>query len=96
MKGKVKFINVDGTYEIIDRSMTIGEICKKLDAKCLDTVNLKDGHVMLVDDWGMIDDLPINKTATEMYRKVRLGSPNFIHGKVAIVWDEDFGCPIVQ
>jgi hypothetical protein len=46
--------------------------------------------VMLVDDEGMIRDLPINKVATALYRQSRPDSIYAIHGNVVMCPDLDF------
>jgi hypothetical protein len=66
--------------------------CRRMiGADTIDTVNLRDGRIMLVDDVGLIDGKPINRTATALYHSVcRPGTTNPIAGDVAIAWDRDF------
>lgn len=55
-----------------------------------DSVNLRDGRVMMVDDTGAIDGLPVNPKGTEFYHSIcRPGAPN-IHGDVIICNDADW------
>lgn len=55
-------------------------------ADCLDSVNLRDGRTMLVDDAGHARGLPINEKATRLYRAVcRPGTTHVIRGDVVIV-----------
>lgn len=56
-----------------------------------DTVNLRDGRIMLVDDLGHQKELPVNPKATAMYHAVcRPGTTHEIVGDVVIAVDEDF------
>ena len=58
-----------------------------------DTVNLRDGTVMLVDDTAHIRNEipPVNPVATKLYHSVcRPGTTHEILGSVAIVNDKDF------
>lgn len=55
-------------------------------ADCLDSVNLRDGRTMLVDDNGHARGLPINAKATKLYHGVcRPGTTHVIRGDVVIV-----------
>lgn len=57
----------------------------------LDSVNLRDGHVMLVHDLGHTLQLPVNPGATAAYHAVCLpGTTHEIRGVAVIVPDEDF------
>lgn len=59
--------------------------------RTFDSVNLRDGRVMMVDDVGMIENLPVNPKATELYHSVcKPGTIHQIHGDVLIVQDADF------
>lgn len=89
----VTIIRTSGAQEQHDipKSSAIREIRKLIGATCLDTVNLRTGDVMLVDDTGMVDGRPINPEATKRYHAVcRPGTVHCIHGDVAIARDEDF------
>jgi hypothetical protein len=65
---------------------------------CCDTVTLrlrgnsgdKDPIVMMVDDTGMLDKLPVNETATKLARLARPGFPHEIYGTAVIINDTDF------
>lgn len=72
-------------------SALLREVCKEIGADTIDTVNLRDGRVMLVDDTGMVDGKPRNEQATQLYWSVC--KPGIVHpicGDVAIAMDEDF------
>jgi hypothetical protein len=57
----------------------------------LDTVNLRNGCVMLVDDQGHQHSREDNPDATEIYHSIcRPGTTHRILGPVAIVCDADF------
>lgn len=88
-----KLIRVSGTEEAIVGRPSISGIEAAIGADCLDTVNLRDGRVMLVDDNGMAKGLPVNEKATGLYHGVcRPGTTHQIRGDVAIVHDADFAC----
>lgn len=91
----VKIIRTDGSIEVMEiaRADAIGHISRLIGAPSglVDTVNLRDGRVMLVDDTGALDGRPVNKLATEHYRAVcKPGTRVPICGDVAIVLDADF------
>ena len=68
-------------------------ICEGTPHRSLTTVNLRDGHVMLVHDMGHIlpEPLPVNPGATAAYHAVCIpGTTHQIRGTVVIVPDEDF------
>jgi hypothetical protein len=91
MQGEYRIIRVDGSEEILKRKVPLRELEKLIGAKMLDSVNLRDGHVMMVDDAGVYDGKPINPTATILYHRIcRIGTIAPICGDVAIVWDEDY------
>lgn len=86
-----KVIRVDGTEESIEGKVTIAKVESMINADCLDTVNLRDGRVMLVDDNGISKGLPINPMATGLYHSVcRSGTTHQIRGDVAVVFDSEF------
>jgi hypothetical protein len=86
-----KVIRTTGTEEAFEGRLNIAAIESAINAHCLDTVNLRDGRVMLVDDDGVEKDLPINLTATALYHSVcRPGTTHQIRGDVAVVHDADF------
>ena len=94
MKGKAKIIRADGAEESFSRKLPIREVQRLIGApEGLDTVNLRDGHVMFVGDESQVQDRPVNKKATEIFQGIYpLAKKNgrTIHGDVAIVWDEDY------
>ena len=91
---KVEIIRVDGqkeTHEVPHVSGAFRVIHKLIGADCCDSVNLRNGMVMLVDDTGFIDRKPVNPEATKLYHGVcRAGTTHPICGDVAIVRDADF------
>ena len=90
---KVQVVRIDGQtseHEVPKRT-AFREIGKLIRADCFDTVNLRDGTVMIVDDTGMIDGKPVNPEATKLYHGVcRAGTIHPICGDVAIAIDADF------
>lgn len=59
--------------------------------RALTTINLRDGHVMLVHDLGHPLDLPVNPAATAVYHAIcHPGTTHEIRGIAVIVPDEDF------
>lgn len=70
---------------------TIAAIRKEIKADGLDTVNLRDGRVMMVDDTGYVDSKPKNARATAIYHGLcKPGTTHPVCGDVAIVNDSDF------
>lgn len=66
-------------------------ICDGTTATGVDTINLRDGHVMLVHDLGHPLDLPVNPAATAVYHAIcQPGTTHEIRGIAVIVPDEDF------
>lgn len=64
---------------------------KIIGADALDTVNLRDGRVMLVDDMGHPNGLPVNREATRLYHSVcHPGTTHEIRGDAVVAWDQDF------
>lgn len=75
---------------------------KELGADCLDTVNLKNGYVMIVDDLGAPKtlegcppgkNLPVNHLASAMVNFYRKTEGYVIYGPAVVVWDLDFEEP---
>ena len=89
----VKIIRVNGGREEheVGRHIVMDWIRRMIGApQALDTVNLRDGRVLIVDDTGLIDGRPVNPIATGLYRSVcRPGSDGTIHGDVAVLIDAD-------
>jgi hypothetical protein len=84
----VHLIRTDGREEFVD--MEFRAIREAIAADGLDSVNLRDGRVMLVDDTGLIDGKPLNRKATELYHGVCYpGTTHPIAGDVAIVVDAE-------
>jgi hypothetical protein len=93
MVAEVRFLKVNGTeFTRVTNEPLLANIKRVIDAEILDTVNLRDGTVMLLDDNG-IRTKPVNPAATEIYRSIypraRSAGRN-IHGDVAIAKDSDF------
>lgn len=89
----VELIHVDGTSEKrkIPKRIVWNRLRTFLSANGFDTVNLRDGRVMIVDDTGMIDGKPVNPEATKLYHAICIpGTVHCIHGDVAIAFDKDF------
>jgi len=84
----VHIIRVDGSEEhVIAR---FGQIDRLIHADGLDTVNLRDGRVMVVDDLGHPNGKPVNRKATALYHGIcRPGTTHQIVGDVAIVVDAE-------
>ena len=86
-----QIIRTSGAVEPLDRSPSIAETCRLIGADALDTVNLRDGSVMLLDDLGHPKRRPLNAIATKLYHAVcRPGTTHQILGDVVIVHDADF------
>ncbi|MCC6193676.1 MAG: hypothetical protein IT518_04335 [Burkholderiales bacterium] len=86
----VHIIRADGREERVN--IHFDAIGKAIGARGMDSVNLRDGRVMLVDDMGHIAAPypPVNPKATEIYWSVcRPGTTHTIVGDVAIVVDEE-------
>lgn len=91
---KIEIIRIDGSTEhkhVLGKKTAFAEIGLYINANGFDTVNLRDGRVMIVDDTGMIDGKPVNPEATKLYHSICIsGTTNCIHGDVAIALDKDF------
>lgn len=90
---KVEILRADGRHEEhhVGRHILIDWIERMIGAQILDTVNLRDGRIMLVDDTGLVDGKPRNEAATKLYHAVcRPGTEAYIAGDVAIALDRDF------
>jgi hypothetical protein len=91
---KVVILRADGREEEhhVGKHILLGFIQRMIGADMLDTVNLRDGRVMLVDDTGLVDGKPRNEAATKLYLAVcRPGTDAYIAGDVAVAVDADFG-----
>lgn len=87
-----KIIYPSGTERELSIPLTIHEIHALIGADICDTVNLRNGDVMLVDDLGHKKNLMINEKATAIYHKLCIpGTTHKILGTVVIVPDADFG-----
>lgn len=86
-----KIIRVDGTEVEILHKISFENIAKLIGADMLDTVDLRDGRVMVVNDLGYELGLLINPKATKLYHAVcKPGTTHQIVGDVAVVYDDDF------
>ncbi|HEY1283020.1 MAG TPA: hypothetical protein VGE96_00945 [Steroidobacteraceae bacterium] len=86
----VHIIRTDGREERVQARFD--EIENLIGARGMDSVNLRDGRVMLVDDMGhVIEPTPrINAKATKLYWSVcRPGTTHQIVGDVAIIVDAE-------
>ena len=68
----VEIIRVDGTHETatVDRSKWLKQIEGLIGTNCRDSVDLRDGRIMFVDDLGYSRGLPQNTEATGLYHKI--------------------------
>lgn len=83
-------VNGDESAHHLEK-LSIKKLSEIAGCSCFDTVNLRDGRIMMVDDTGYIDGKPINKKATELYHSVcRPGTTQPICGDVVICWDKDW------
>ncbi|NGT16956.1 DUF3846 domain-containing protein [Achromobacter insolitus] len=90
MKPIRKLIRADGAETVLYGPHAIQDVCQMIGADALDTVSLADRvHVMLVDDEGILKNLPVNPAATRLYQDAR-GVPHQIRGDVVIVPDSDY------
>lgn len=90
MKPIRKLIRADGAETELHGPHAIQDVCQMIGADALDTVSLSDRvHVMLVDDQGVLKNLPVNPAATRLYQAAR-GIPHQIRGDVVIVPDSDY------
>lgn len=91
----IEVLRVNGTREkhVIPKLNAIRAIHKLIGCEGGDSVNLRDGRVMCVDDTGLLTGKPVNKQATELYHSIyplAAKSRQPICGDVAIAVDEDF------
>ena len=89
----VEIIRVNGTHETasVDRGNWLKQIEQLISASCLDSVDLRDGRIIFVDDLGYSRDLPDNAEATGLYHRVcKAGITHRIKGDVVIGRNEDF------
>lgn len=92
---KVVLLKTDGTSQEFElpKPIRIERIHDLIGCEIFDSVNLRDGRVMLVDDTGLIDGKPLNKEATKLYAGVcrpEVRDKLAIAGDVVICVDEDF------
>ena len=94
MSARVEIIHASGAREEREAPtgrLLIGWVQQAIGAEVLDTVNLRDGRVMLVDDLGHANGAALNPEATKLYHGVcRAGTTHQIRGAVAVAWDRDF------
>jgi hypothetical protein len=89
----VEIIRDNGTHEAaaVYRANWLTQIEELIGASCLDSVDLRDGRIMFVDDLGYSRGLSDNAEATGLYhRACKLGTTHRIKGDVVIGRDEDF------
>ena len=90
-----KLIRADGTTQDLPAPLSIEKCEQLIHADTLDTVNLRHmgepRHVMLLDDLGHKQGLPVNTEATALYHaNCRPGTTHQIRGDVIVVPDSDF------
>jgi hypothetical protein len=89
----VEIIRATGVHETasIDGSDWVHEAEILIGADLLDTVDLRNGRLMLVDDVGHAKNLPDNPEATALYHNIcKPGTTHQIRGDVVIGKDKDF------
>lgn len=91
----IQVIRASGAIEQheIPKHRAFEAIEKLIGASGCDTVNLRDGRVLIVDDCGAIADppRPANPEATKLYHSVcRTGTTWEIKGDAAVALDADF------
>lgn len=81
-----RLIRATGAEEPIRGDESFAELERLLGADCCDTVNLRNGWTMVVDDVGHQKRLPVNAKATALYHSIcRPGTTWEIRGDVAII-----------
>ncbi|WP_237173005.1 hypothetical protein [Paracandidimonas lactea] len=90
-----KLIRTDGTEIHLEGPHALDDVKLMIGADTLEPVMLRHLgnplHVMLIDDAGYLNDLPINQKATELYwENCRPGTTHAIRGDVVIVPDGDY------
>lgn len=91
---KVTIYRSDGSMEEheVGKHILMHWIMRMIDAKITDSVNLRDGRIMFVDDTGAVDGKPVNDQATKLYHAIcKPGTTWQIRGDVAITLDSHFG-----
>ena len=101
-RGTYLVVNTNDEAKLIEEKPRLAKVRAAISTPereciCCDTINLrlmgcgvKDRIVMMVDDTGMLDGLPINRLAFYVAHTMR-SYPHDIHGTVVIVNDADFG-----
>jgi hypothetical protein len=84
-------LRADGSREEVTPGLPVGKVAALIGAETLDSVNLRDGRVMFVDDAGHAKRLPANLQATALYHAICLPGTTWpILGDVVIVRDADY------
>jgi len=89
-QGQYQIVQVDGTVIIISEKPAFPAIHKWLKCDGTDSIDLKDGQVMIVDEYGKLNELPVTKKATALVSQ-HFSGEHLIYGDMAIVNDRDFG-----
>jgi hypothetical protein len=90
-------IHPNGSIEVLPGPMPAMALSKLIGADIIDTVNLPNGMVMIVDDAGHQKKKPVNEIATRLYlNRCKPGTTHFIVGDVVIVPDADFADDDIQ
>jgi hypothetical protein len=86
-----RLLPTDGRSVEIEGRLTMALIGALIGADCLDTVNLRNGDVLVVDDLGHSKCLPINDAATQLYLSVcKPNTTHQIRGDAVVIPDADF------
>lgn len=89
---KVTLIKVDGEETEHDfKNLSCSKLKELAGCDVFDTVNLRDGRIMMVDDLGFVEKKPVNQKATALYHSVCVpGTTHPICGDVVITNDADW------
>lgn len=92
---KRALIKTDGTVVALENPQSIDQVSDLIGAESFDSVSLHHMgyplHVMIVDDFGLAKDLPVNHHATILYHlNCKPGTATEILGDVVILPDSDF------
>lgn len=85
-------LKADGTITPLDAPVTMAQVNAVIGRNAfLETINLRDGRVLLVDDQGVQKGLRRNEQATALYHSIcRPGTTHPILGDAVLALDEDF------
>jgi len=92
-RGQYKIVRPDGSEEMVDKKPTLEALYEAIGCDCVDIVRVgsRDSQqVMIVDDNGLLNNLPINDKATALYWQF-YNTTSPIVGTVVLANDADFG-----